>query len=136
MGRSHSPPLTNPNAVPAAPSSLPIIRSSYQSCTYSGDIGHTIWVYGNSVYVGFTTALPTNTRALVAPGVDVDVNTEDENNGGPTYAAITSRSCHPGGVDAPFCDGSVHFIKDSITRTTWRAPGTIAGGEVVGADSY
>jgi prepilin-type N-terminal cleavage/methylation domain-containing protein/prepilin-type processing-associated H-X9-DG protein len=130
------PPLNNPNAVPDAPSSFPIIQSIYQSCTQSGDIGHTIWVYGNSVYDGFTTALPPNTKVLVAPGVDVDVNTEDENNGGPTYAAITSRSYHPGGVNALFGDGSVHFIKNSINWTTWRALGTIAGGEVISADSY
>jgi prepilin-type N-terminal cleavage/methylation domain-containing protein/prepilin-type processing-associated H-X9-DG protein len=130
------PPLTNPNAVPDAPSSFSIIQSIYQSCTQSGNIGHTIWVYGNSVYDGFTTALPPNTKALVAPGVDVDVNTEDENNGGPTYAAITARSYHPGGVDALFCDGSVHFIKNSIAWTTWRQLGTIAGGEVVSSDSY
>ncbi len=130
------PPLTNPNAVPDAPSSLPIIQAIYQSCTQSGNIGHTIWVYGNSVYDGFTTALPPNTLALVAPGVDVDVNTEDENNGGPTYAAITARSFHPGGVNALFCDGSVHFIKNSINWTTWRALGTIAGGEVVSSDAY
>ena len=130
------PPLNNPYAVPDAPSSMPIIQSIYDSCTQSGNIGHTIWVYGNSVYDGFTTALPPNTKALVAPGVDVDVNTEDENNGGPTYAAITSRSYHPGGVDALFGDGSVHFIKNSINWTTWRALGTIAGGEVVSSDSY
>jgi prepilin-type N-terminal cleavage/methylation domain-containing protein/prepilin-type processing-associated H-X9-DG protein len=130
------PPLTNPYAVPDAPSSMPVIQSIYDSCTQSGDIGHTIWVYGNSVYDGFTTALPPNTKVLVAPGMDVDVNTEDENNGGPTYAAITSRSYHPGGVNALFGDGSVHFVKSSINWTTWRALGTIAGGEVVSADSY
>jgi prepilin-type processing-associated H-X9-DG protein len=130
------PPLTNPNAVPDAPSSIPIIQSIYTSCTQSGDIGHTIWVYGNSVYDGFTTALPPNTKAVVAPGVDVDVNTEDENNGGPTYAAITARSYHPGGVDALFGDGSVRFIKNSINWTTWRALGTIASGEVVSGDAY
>ncbi len=130
------PPLTNPNAVPDAPSSMPIIQSIYTSCTQSGNIGHTIWVYANSVYDGFTTALPPNTKALVAPGIDVDVNTEDENNGGPTYAAITARSYHPGGVDALFGDGSVHFIKNSINWTTWRALGTIASGEVVSGDAY
>jgi prepilin-type processing-associated H-X9-DG protein len=113
-----------------------IARRDRDHRTQSGNIGHTIWVYGNSVYDGFTTALPPNPKALVAPGVDVDVNTEDENNGGPTYAAITARSYHPGGVDALFCDGSVHFIKNSIAWTTWRQLGTIAGGEVVSSDSY
>jgi prepilin-type processing-associated H-X9-DG protein len=66
----------------------------------------------------------------------VDVNTEDENNGGPTYAAVTARSYHPCGVNALFGDGSVKFIKNSINCVTWRAVGTIASGEVVSSDSY
>jgi prepilin-type processing-associated H-X9-DG protein len=73
---------------------------------------------------------------VVAPGIDLDVNTEDENNGGPTYAAVTARSYHPGGVNTLFCDGSVRFIKNSINWVTWRALGTIASGEVVSSDAY
>jgi hypothetical protein len=33
-------------------------------------------------------------------------------------------------------DGSVRFVKDSINGKTWRALGTIAGGEVISADSF
>jgi hypothetical protein len=33
-------------------------------------------------------------------------------------------------------DGSVRFVKDSIALATWRALGSRAGGEVVGADAY
>ena len=43
----------------------------------------------------------------------------------------TSRSRHPGGVNVVLCDGSVHFISDSIDVNLWRAMGTIDGGEVV-----
>jgi len=32
--------------------------------------------------------------------------------------------------------GSVRFVKSTIAGNTWRAPGTVAGGEVIGADSY
>jgi prepilin-type processing-associated H-X9-DG protein len=56
--------------------------------------------------------------------------------GGPTFAAITSRSYHPGGVNALMGDGSVRFIKSSISGTIWRALGTIAGAEVISADSF
>jgi hypothetical protein len=35
-----------------------------------------------------------------------------------------------------FGDGSVRFIKDSIQWSTWRALGTVAGGEVISSDSY
>ena len=73
---------------------------------------------------------------LVAPGVDLDVNTEDENNGGPTYAAVTARSYHSGGVNCLCCDGSVRFIKNSINWVTWRALGTIASGEAISSDAY
>jgi prepilin-type N-terminal cleavage/methylation domain-containing protein/prepilin-type processing-associated H-X9-DG protein len=51
-------------------------------------------------------------------------------------AHMAPRSYHPGGVNASFCDGSVHFIKDSVSPPTWFALGTRAGGEVISADSY
>ncbi len=47
-----------------------------------------------------------------------------------------ARSYHPGGINAAFCDGSVHFFKNSINPRTWFALGTRAGGEVVSSDSY
>jgi prepilin-type processing-associated H-X9-DG protein len=42
------------------------------------------------------------------------------------------RSMHPGGVNVLRCDGSVCFVQNSISLGTWRALGTIAGGEVIG----
>ena len=42
-------------------------------------------------------------------------------------------SHHPGGVNVLFLDGSVHFVKETIDRSTWRALGTRAGGEVISA---
>ena len=35
-----------------------------------------------------------------------------------------------------FMDGSVHFIKNSVTFPAWYALATPAGGEVVSSDSY
>jgi prepilin-type processing-associated H-X9-DG protein len=60
----------------------------------------------------------------------------DENDGGPTFMSLAASSFHPGGVNALFADGSVHFIKNSTSPVTWRALGTIAGAEVVSADQY
>lgn len=41
----------------------------------------------------------------------------------------TSRSMHPGGVNAGLCDGSVQFISENISLDTWQALGTPNGGE-------
>jgi prepilin-type N-terminal cleavage/methylation domain-containing protein len=51
-------------------------------------------------------------------------------NGSNDHAS--ARSAHRGGVQNVFCDGSVKFISDSVSLSTWRALGTIAGKEVVG----
>ncbi len=47
-----------------------------------------------------------------------------------------SDSYHSGGVNALLTDGSVRFVKDSTNQRTWWSLGTIAGGEVLSADSY
>ena len=67
------------------------------------DLGHIKWSIGSACYDGFTTALPPNTQGARRPpgGWTSTYDTNDENNGGPTYAAITSRSYHPGGVNCP-----------------------------------
>lgn len=44
--------------------------------------------------------------------------------------AVAARSRHTGGVQTLLADGSVQFVSSSIDLTTWRALGTIAGGEV------
>ena len=55
---------------------------------------------------------------------------------GVSSAHVAARSFHPGGVNVGFCDGSVHFVKDSVNMTTWRALGTRMGGEVISSDQY
>jgi prepilin-type N-terminal cleavage/methylation domain-containing protein/prepilin-type processing-associated H-X9-DG protein len=48
---------------------------------------------------------------------------------------IGAGSFHPGGVNVLILDGSVRFIKSSISLASWHALGTRAFGEVVSADS-
>ena len=48
------------------------------------------------------------------------------------YGLKTARSRHTGGVNVLFCDGSLHFISNNVTLTTWQALATRMGGEVLG----
>ena len=45
-------------------------------------------------------------------------------------AHAAARSNHTGGVNAALADASVRFFRNSINVATWRAMGTMAGGEV------
>jgi prepilin-type N-terminal cleavage/methylation domain-containing protein/prepilin-type processing-associated H-X9-DG protein len=45
-------------------------------------------------------------------------------------------SRHPGGANFLFADGSVHFLKDAINPTPWRALATRNLGEIISSDSY
>ena len=50
--------------------------------------------------------------------------------------SLPATSFHPGGVNAVMADGSVKFIKNTINAVTFRALGSVNGGEVVSADQY
>ncbi|APW61869.1 DUF1559 domain-containing protein [Paludisphaera borealis] len=54
---------------------------------------------------------------------------------GPLSAA-SATSNHPGGVNTAFSDGSVRFIKDSVSLQAWWALGSRNGGEVISSDAY
>ncbi|MDR3635634.1 MAG: DUF1559 domain-containing protein [Isosphaeraceae bacterium] len=62
--------------------------------------------------------------------------TNGASTGGYYMDAITATSNHAGGVNVLFCDGSVHFIKDSISPQTWWAIGSRGLGEVISGDAY
>jgi len=55
---------------------------------------------------------------------------------GGTVAGESATSFHPGGCNFAFADGSVHFIKNSISPLTRVQLGSINGGEVISSDSY
>jgi prepilin-type N-terminal cleavage/methylation domain-containing protein/prepilin-type processing-associated H-X9-DG protein len=141
-GLVYAPVAATPIPTPqASPSSIP----QYTSCSGSMvelrlNSGHSEWEDGNTSQAGFTTAWPPN---MVTPGTfgsvsvpDTDLIAFREENGGPTFAAVTSRSYHPGGVNVLMGDGSARFIKSTISGIVWRQLGTVSGGEVISADSY
>ena len=120
-----------PFAPPAGPSSLSLGAFSPTSAT------HGEWVDGKVHETGFTTVFRPNTKVAYTNGgteYDVDMITATESSTGDTYAAVTSRSFHGGGVNSLLMDGSVRFIRDGVSLETWRALGTRAGGEVAAND--
>ncbi len=144
----------SPTNVPApGPNSTAALASVIASCGTAtgkvkagGPIGHTRWANGGVYYSGFTTAMPPNgsvtavSRAVgfsnAGQNVQMDWDSIDENDGSPTYMSLCASSYHPGGANALFGDGSVHYCKNSVSPVTWRALGTVAGGEVVSSDQY
>jgi prepilin-type N-terminal cleavage/methylation domain-containing protein/prepilin-type processing-associated H-X9-DG protein len=49
---------------------------------------------------------------------------------------ITATSNHPAGVNVCFTDGSVKFVKDSVSPQTWWSLGSRNQAEVVSSDQY
>jgi len=143
------------NVPPPGPVSLQALTEQIADCgtktgkaKAGGSIGHTRWLNGGVYYSGFTTAVTPNgtvkalSRAIGTGTADagqtvaMDWDWIDENDGGPTYMSLEASSFHPGGVNTLFADGSVRFVKNTVNPSTWRGLGTIAGGEVISADSY
>ena len=97
-----------------------------------------IWNDDTSTYQ-ITARLAPNSSA---PDVGVCFNdpgnkvpcTNDTTNGLNHYLAARSR--HPGGVNVLFCDGSVRFLKNTISVPTYQAISTRGLGEVVSAEAY
>jgi len=123
-----NPDLNQPMPAPAAVCSL--------GGEFKKDSGHTEWVDGRAHQSGFTTAFAPNTKVLCNVGgtnYDVDWTNQQEGKSAtvPSFAAVTSRSYHPGGVMTVFMDGSVHFIPQMIDLATWQALSTRDGGEPV-----
>jgi prepilin-type N-terminal cleavage/methylation domain-containing protein len=128
-------PATVPAAVPASPTDV---------LAYGGTLretGHTEWVDAKVHETGFTTVFPPNARIPYTSGgktYDVDFISSSENattGSPPTYAAVTARSYHSGGVvNGLLMDGSVRTFSNRMSAATWRALGTRSGGEVIGND--
>ena len=133
--RNTSTPTTSNAPFPADTAAVATLASTG---SYRGEVGHTEWTDSPCHQTGFSFVFPPNTKVPFATGgtaVDIDVLTQVEGSHAskPSYAAITSRSYHSGGVvNALLMDGSVRTITSGIAPSTWRALGTRDGGEVVG----
>ncbi|QDT03728.1 hypothetical protein K227x_21130 [Rubripirellula lacrimiformis] len=106
--------------------------------SFKTDTGHTEWVDGRVHQSGFTTTFTPNTKVICTEsGIEYDLDftnfREGKSSGSPiprTYAAVTSRSYHQGGVITSLMDGSVRMVNDSIDRELWQHLSTRAGHEV------
>ena len=100
---------------------------------------------GNSWMIGFSWSIGYQWHWMVnaynhynTPNQLTCLNTTDSTSQGwGGYAGMSPpTSNHPGGVNVGFADGSVHFIKDSVSPQSWWAIGTRNGGETISSDSY
>jgi prepilin-type N-terminal cleavage/methylation domain-containing protein/prepilin-type processing-associated H-X9-DG protein len=84
------------------------------------------WMLGNCGWGGCFSAimLPDQPACWYGTGANTD------------HTMISASSYHNGGVNTLMMDGSVKFIKDSISPVTWWAIATKAGGETVSSDAY
>lgn len=127
----------NPSIPNTPPPNTPAEVIAYGGM-FDPDYCHTQWVTGRTLQSGLTTTFPPNTKILYTTGghsYDVDFTSARVGPGTPqqTYRVVTSRSYHTGGANVLFMDGSVAFMSNSITQMTWRALGTRASAESVGA---
>ena len=75
----------------------------------------------------YSHTVPPNWNKMVSSG------TQHYSCGNSSFTSmhIAASSYHTGGVVLGLADGSVRFVADSISLTTWRAVGTRANGEVI-----
>ncbi len=118
-------------ALPTAPEQVAVLGGEFKS-----DSGHTEWVDARVHQTGFTTTFTPNTPVPYRQGeetFDIDFNSlrEGRSPSAPTFAVITSRSHHPGGVNTLRLDGSAETVIDDIALGNWRALGSRADSEVL-----
>jgi prepilin-type N-terminal cleavage/methylation domain-containing protein/prepilin-type processing-associated H-X9-DG protein len=61
-------------------------------------------------------------------------STPDCLNSSNNYGLKTARSRHTGGVNLLLCDGSIHFVSNDISLSTWQALATRAAEDIVAGD--
>jgi prepilin-type N-terminal cleavage/methylation domain-containing protein/prepilin-type processing-associated H-X9-DG protein len=93
------------------------------------------WAIGCYGFAAFNTIQTPNDPQYPVGGCQSGAGPANESwaNGAWSTGAASN---HPGGANVLMGDGHVQFIKNSISRTTWWALGTKAGGEVISSDSY
>jgi prepilin-type N-terminal cleavage/methylation domain-containing protein/prepilin-type processing-associated H-X9-DG protein len=100
--------------------------------TYSSMRGFT-WADANGGWT-YCNIIQTPNRDSILPGGGCRFGSGGDGIDSSFSYAVSSN--HPGGANVLMADGSVHFVKDSVSRLTWWALGTRNGGEIISSDSY
>ena len=88
--------------------------------------GHTEWIDGQVHHTGLHHRLDAeqaDRRRRRGADARHRPHRPAREDGGPTFAAITARSYHPGGVNALLGDGAVRFVKRRHQRADLAGPG-------------
>lgn len=107
--------------------------SGKSSTDQKGNSGNTEWCDGRTHQDGLTGMFAPLTITKVQHADDGDFTSQREGKGvaGPGYAAVTSRSYHPGTVNGLMMDGSTRSFSQTTNPAFWRAICSRAGKEVV-----
>jgi prepilin-type processing-associated H-X9-DG protein len=95
--------------------------------------------HGNGATAGLT--VPINFPSNTFPALDPACNGKYDQLGVPLGCRFSSsgkgfKSRHPGGANFGMTDGSVRFLKQSMSLMVQCALGSRNGGEVISSDSY
>jgi prepilin-type processing-associated H-X9-DG protein len=102
------------------------------------------WISGTSASLRNTGTPPNGTSvfafapALPFDGLDADAPTKLTTPAQLRAALMVGgfSSRHPGGADFAFGDGSVRFIKDTISKSVFQHLGNRADGDLISSDSF
>ncbi len=133
--KAYQPKLANsstPATLGVAPPNSPAVVLGFGGTL--GLTGHTEWVDARVHQTGFTTTFSPNQMVPyqdngITYSIDFNSMREGRNAMLPTYAVVTSRSYHSGGVNSLLMDGSVRFVDESTTPEVRAALVTRAGQE-------
>jgi len=111
-------------------------RQLKSAIQYGGYWGQGLWTSSHAMIYPPSNAQYTNymPNGVVVPSQGFASNSTTTQQG--LGYAWTMSSRHSGGLNMLFGDGSVKFIKNSISPPTWVALGTMRGGEVISSDAY
>lgn len=145
--KARTPRMQDIASMPATPPATPAAAAALASGgAFGAESGHTEWVCGRALHIGFTTTFPPNTQvpyqAANGQSYDIDLGSvrentptqSSDNSTTPTRAIVTARSHHAGLVNAAMMDGSVRPFASETDALVWKGLGTRAGAEVVSVD--